>query len=198
MIKAVIFDADGMLLTGEMFSKRLSKEYGIDENLIEPFFDTRFRDYIVVGKADLKKEIKKYLGVWGWKRSLEELLTYWFQGNDLDLRVIEVIKKLRSQGIKCYLCTNQEKYRARYLINDLGFKSVFDNIFVSSFIGYKKPQREFFEHVMRELPEIKKGEILFWDDREKYIEGAKKFGFKTELYINFEGFREKIKKYFNI
>ena len=117
MIKIFLFDADGVvIIPSERFSDRFSREFNVDyEEKIPPFFENDFEPCLT-GRADLKEIIKPYLKRWGWKKSVDELLEYWFENeNHIDERVIEVIKKLRAIGIKCYLATNQEKYRTQYL-----------------------------------------------------------------------------------
>ena len=56
MIKIILFDADGVLLTGTMFSKYLQKYLGINEDIIQPFFDNEFQKCLT-GEADIKKEL---------------------------------------------------------------------------------------------------------------------------------------------
>ena len=74
----------------------------------------------------------------------------------------------------------------------MGFNKVFDKVFSSAEVGFKKPDKEFFQVIMKELKGVKKEEILFWDDREKNIIGAKKFGFKAYIYETFTDFKKKI------
>src|SRR6266699_6685441 len=66
---------------------------------------------------------------------------------------------------RCDLATNQEKYRTAYLLDQMGFERQFDGIFSSVYVGYMKHDTAFFEHVLRELKDVKPQEILFWDDQ---------------------------------
>ncbi len=78
MIKIVVFDVDGIVIRREMyFSQRFSREFGVPIEEILPFFENEFQ-LCLTGKADLKKEISKYFGRWGWKKSIDELFSYWF------------------------------------------------------------------------------------------------------------------------
>ncbi len=193
-IKAIIFDADGMIFTGPLFSVRLAKEYNIDYKKVLPFFENEFK-LCLVGKADLKEEIKKYFKPWNWRKSVEALLDYWFTKNEeIDKRIIKTITVLRKKGLKYYLAMNQEKYRTAYLNDILNFKNIFDYIFSSCNIGFKKPESGFYQYISNYLKEnkIKTNEVLYWDDREKNMVTAKKFGFQTELYRNFEDFKQKV------
>lgn len=196
MIKAIIFDADGMVIKkGLRFSDYLEKDSGISNEITKDFFDNEFQKCLI-GRADLKEELAKHIEKWGWTRSLEDLLDYWFSvENRADSDLISLIQILRKKGILCYLATNQEKYRTEYLKNVMGFTREFDEIFSSAYIGYKKPQSEFFEYVLKSLPaNLEKNEVSYWDDDEKHVEAAQQFGFQANFYTNLEDFREKVLK----
>ena len=188
MTKAVIFDTDGMVVITDMFSVKYCDEYKVPYENILPFFKNEFQPCLI-GKADLKEQIKPYLDKWGWEKSIEEFLEYWFQAeHHIDQRVIKTISQLRKSGIKCYLATNQEIYRTNYLKNEMGFKTVFDQIFSSAEIGFKKPQVEFFNVVIKEIG-LDRNEIQFWDDTQKNVLAAKEAGFDAHLYTKFEEFK---------
>jgi FMN phosphatase YigB (HAD superfamily) len=68
-------------------------------------------------------------------------------------------------------------------------------MYVSAHLGHKKTNKEFFEKLVKDLDNIKKDEILFWDDDIENINTAKEFGIKAELYTTFEDFKQKILKY---
>ena len=193
MIKAVIFDVDGMIVHGTRFSHRLAKKYNIFIETTAPFFAGVFQD-CVIGRADLKKELKAYFPQWHWTGSLEEILNFWFDEkyNIIDERFFPLIEKIREKNIKCYLATNNEKYRAENLLTQRGIGKYFDGIFTSYSFHCKKPEIKFYEKILENLPNIKKEEILFWDDDSKNIEKAKEFGFKTQIYADFAEFKKTI------
>lgn len=192
-LKAVIFDADGMVITNTTrFSESFSREFGVDYADMLPFFEGEFRQCLI-GKADLKAAIQPYLAKWNWDKSAEELLEFWFMSeHHIDEQVVAYVQQLRNQGIACYLGTNQEKHRTEYMRTKMGFSEVFDDIYSSAEIGYKKPHPEFFKYIFKKLSPIEKEEIWFWDDTEENVEGAKKFGFNAELYTDFNNFKTKM------
>ncbi len=61
--------------------------------------------------------------------------------------------------------------------------------------GSKQPEQEFYEFVFKDMNLKDKKEVIFWDDDEKNINGAKEFGFNAELYENIEDFKNKLKNY---
>jgi putative hydrolase of the HAD superfamily len=101
------------------------------------------------------------------------------------------IKKDR-KGHRCYLATNNEKHRTEYLIRDRGLGQWFDGVFSSADIGAKKPEGDYFDAILRKIPEHKE-DIIFWDDDAKNVEGAERCGLKAETYTDFDSFVQKMK-----
>ncbi len=195
MIKAIIFDADGVLVHREKyFSELLEEEYGVPLNKSLEFFNGEFVDCLV-GKKDLKKILPKYLKDWGWEKSLEELLTYWFERESKrDEELMDYIAKLHDKGIKIYIGTNNEKYRTEYLRDKMGLGQIAHKVYGSGHVGYAKPDHNFFKFILDDQG-LKKTEVLFWDDDEENVQAAKEFGIKAEVYKEFEEFKKVIRKY---
>lgn len=143
----------------------------------------------------MKEQIQKYLPQWGWSGSVDDILQYWFKAEHyVDQRFIENIVQLKEKGIGCYLATVQEKYRTEYMRNEMGFGKLFDDIFASAYIGYKKQQPEFWRAVMNSIPTKEKASVIIWDDEQEAIDAANKFGFDGYLYIGFEEYKNVMKK----
>ena len=187
MITTLILDADGVLINGESFSETLARDYDVDNDKEKEFFTTKFQDCLV-GKADLKEAITPYLSSFGWKRTTEDFLEYWFKaGHKLNEPLIEYVQKLRKSGIRVVLATNQEKYRTQYMLEHMGFEAAFDKVYSSAHLGLKKPAVEFFAKVVDDLG-VKKDHVLFWDDDQKNIDGALAYGVHAEFYGDYDAF----------
>lgn len=195
-IKAIIFDADGVMIKSSLkFNEIYQKEFNISSEVMKPFFNGPFQ-LCSIGQADLKEELGKVLSDWRWKGTSDELLRYWFKVcDDVDEKMVKVIENLRERGIKCYVATNQEKYRTQYMKEEMNFGKIFDKIYPSCEIGHKKPSAEFFRAVTNDLKEkegVSPQEIIFWDDEKENVEVAKKFGWQAFLYEDFEKFQKNI------
>lgn len=193
MVKAIIFDSDGIVTSSKMFSEELEKDFGIPAEKLLPFFKSVFQKCLI-GKADLKEELKNYVEEWGWKGTVDELTDYWFKvEHEINDKVVEKIKELRKKGIKCYLGTNQEQYRTNYLRDSMGFGELFDAVWSSAEVGVKKPSKEFFDAACKEISEdgkISKNEIMFWDNDEDNVQGAKEYGLQAYLYHDYDEFEQ--------
>lgn len=201
MIKVILFDCDGPIIKrGKYFSQRLHEETGvvIDSQNEKSFFKGIFLQ-CETGKADLKQVLPEWLPIWQWKGSVDDLLEYWFKGEaDVDQQMKDYISALRQKGIKCYLATNNEIYRTEYLANVVGLKNFLDGFFSSCYLGYLKPQIEYWAEVYKSLSDVSKSEVLMIDNLAPAIESAKEFGFNAEHYENFETFKKTMEEKYQI
>lgn len=199
MIKAVIYDSDGMITHDPGFSKTYSQTYNIPLDDMSPFFKTAFKDCLI-GKADLREELQKgWLEKWQWKKSVDEFLDYWFSvGDEVDQKVIESIAPIKAKNIQCVLATNNERRRTDYLVNKANYKEIFNAVYSSGYVGAKKPSAEFFQYVFDDLkkndPTLEKENVLFWDDDVENIEGAKSFGIIAQQYADFDTYNSKMRE----
>ncbi|MCA9355774.1 hypothetical protein KC865_04510 [Candidatus Kaiserbacteria bacterium] len=178
-MKALLLDADGVVLgKGEYFSDKFAREHNVQTEDIMSFFRGPFGD-CQAGKKDLKIELKPFLERWGWKGTVEDFLDYWFEDVSVDPDIERVVDLYRSKGVKCYMASNNEAYRARRIEKVLGDR--LDGYFFSADLKAKKDNPEFFTRILDEL-DLPGGEIGFVDNEQKNVDVAKEIGIDARLY----------------
>ncbi len=184
----ILCDADGVVIkSAYLFSERLVAEYGIPPERVAPFFQGKFLDCLV-GKADLKEELAKVIKDWGWPGSVDDLIRFWHtEGTVIDRDMTDFIQELRRAGARCYMVTDNEKYRGEYLEMVIGGGQVFEEIFYAAKVGARKRDPAFFPHVygvITKTETVPKDRILVIDDDQRSIEAAQAFGFDGHLYTD--------------
>lgn len=184
--RVILFDLDGVLtLPDEVFSLVYSRSKGLDYEPFERYFNNEWIE-VVTGKKDLKQSIVENKELWQWSGTPEELLAYWFRTEDArNQELLNLIGKFRAKGIRCYLTTDQEKYRGEY-IQDVMFKGLLDGYFISGELGYTKTNPKFFEivveHLQEKHPELSSQDIVFFDDSQSKLDTACSVGISGQLY----------------
>ena len=102
---------------------------------------------------------------------------------DLPKERIELLKKLK-QDFPIYLLSNTNSIHISEFRKKLGetkyqeFYNLFDKVYYSHEIGFRKPNKEAFQLILDEN-NLKANEVLFIDDSPQHIRGANKLGIQT-------------------
>lgn len=180
---AVLWDIDGVLIAPWQFRDKLEGEYGISPEVTGSFFADRFRDCLV-GEADLRYELRHRLGDWGWSDSVDRFMRLWFEAEKEPVaEVMDFVAELQRAGYPCYIASNQERYRARYLSETVGFSQVFDELFFSSRMGVRKPDSAFYVAIQEELGRSP-SELVLVDDSLANVEAARVLGWTAVHFRN--------------
>ena len=180
MIKAVIFDIDGVLIRPWGFRDALIRDRGITPEMTAPFFGGAFIDCIE-GRADLYEALPPFLPSWGWRGTASDFVAEWFSSERTPNEpVLELVGELR-RHLPCHVASNQERHRARYIATGMGFDQRFDRLFFSSDLGSGKPSDEFYTGVASQLGHTGP-ELLFFDDVESNVKAARRAGWHAELF----------------
>lgn len=95
----------------------------------------------------------------------------------------ELLSKLKAMGKKVYLLSNAQHSFTIPELYKLGIGDMFDAIYISSKLKFKKPGKRFFDSLIKG-EKLDVGEsLMIGNDIECDIEGAKKIGMDT-FYIN--------------
>jgi len=181
-MKVLLLDADGVILNkGEYFSERFAREYNLPLEDVVEFFKGPFL-LCQKGEADLKEELEPYLKKWDWDKGVDAFLKYWF---DSDLVFNEGIQstlsRFREKGIKCYLASNNEKYRAKEICRMLDEVGLLDGAYFSADLKVRKEDSKFFEYVLTNIG-VEAKDAYFVDNDQKNVDAALHLGVNASLY----------------
>ena len=187
-------DIDGVV-NEEVFAN--FTEFGISTEQMQPFWHGPFAEALI-GTADTKEIIQPFLQEWGWQGTIDEFFDHWHQEeHKTSPEMVNLINELKSQSIIVCAATNQEQYRTEYLKNAMGYDQLFDHVFSSCELGYKKPDPAFFTTILDHLS-IAPEEVLFFDNTQKHVDGALSLGIKAHFFKSPEQCREIIGRYITL
>ena len=95
--------------------------------------------------------------------------------------MLDAVRAVRDLGLRCGLATNQQNLRGTYMRNSLGFETIFDEQFYSFELGFAKPDAGYFQTIMERI-DVAPDRVLFIDDHEGNVAGAREIGIHSELF----------------
>ena len=112
----------------------------------------------------------------------DELFAYFARAESWELypEAIETLRALRERGLKLAVVSNFDS-RLRNILEGLGAASWFDGIFVSSAVGYAKPDRRIFDFVIKSRQLVATNVLHVGDSVTNDIDGATNAGVKAIL-----------------
>ncbi len=76
----------------------------------------------------------------------------------------EILDYLKSKNYKLYATTNGVSITQYKRIKESGLEPFFDKVFISEDTGHQKPEKEYFEYILKHIPEKDKAKILIVGD----------------------------------
>jgi putative hydrolase of the HAD superfamily len=196
VIKAVIFDIDGVVVYPWGFRNLLAREYNITPAMTAGFFTGPFID-CVEGRVDVVDALPPYLAEWGWPGDVASFIDRWHTAeHTLNHEVVAIVRALRERGLPCFAASVQERRRAGYLAREMGFATLFDGLFFSCDLGARKPQPAFYAAVTSRLAH-RPGELLFFDDMPAFVDAAREAGWTAELFTSVDQLRADVTRHTN-
>ena len=177
--KYLLFDLDDTLLDFGKAQVLAFKKLLEDENI--EYSDESFEKYETINKSLWRsfergeisnKEVTserfiRFFALFGMKVDGSEVdnrfRSYLAEGNQLFEGIVEMLEKL-SLTHKLYIASNGIGITQHTRLINNNLNKYFDKIFISEEIGSKKPDREFFDIILKEIGVEDKGEVLMIGD----------------------------------
>lgn len=194
MIKGICFDLDGVYFVKgkQRFIESLT-ELGVSEDEARRVFlqSDEMNELYKEGHMTDDEYWSWAATEWGIDKSVKELTDLLIKGYEEDSEVLHVIKKLRGNGYKTLICSNNFPARINGLHKKFNFLDNFDAVVLSYQVGVRKPHSEIFFKLIEESG-LTANEIVFADDHEANIDAAKSLGITAFHYENFKQFKNKL------
>ena len=201
MIRNIVFDLGGVIMTicQEEAIKRF-KSIGLKnvEDYLNPYTQTDIFGDIEEGKISAEQFRAKLSELIGKEVTYEECKFAWLgYRQDVPLRNLDILRKLKAQGYKLILLSNTNPFMMSWGLsgefdgNGNSLESYFDSLYLSYKLGVMKPNKKIFQYII-DNEKIQPSESLFIDDGERNINAARLLGFKTLCPINGEDWTKEL------
>lgn len=160
MINGITFDLDGVyFINGK-------------EEVVQVFLKSdRMNKEYKEGKIDDQEFWSWAVGEWGINKTVEEVVELLISGYEVAQSVRHVVKKVRANGYKTLVCSNNFPAGVNGLHQRFGFLDDFDVAVFSFEVGFAKPSKRIFRELVRRT-NLKPEEIVFADDNLNNLAGA--------------------------
>jgi epoxide hydrolase-like predicted phosphatase len=196
MIKAICFDLDGVYFVNgkSNFIKNIGK-YGVSEDDAKRVFlkSDEMNKMYKQGKMTDDEYWAWAIDQWKVDLSVQELIDLLIEGYEVNENLVKVVKEVRGKGYKTLICTNNFPARIKGLDKRFGLLDNFDACVFSYEVGATKPSTKIFQKLV-DRSGVTAEEIVFADDNNANLAGAKEAGIQTFFYEGFEHFICKLKE----
>ncbi len=183
MLKAVIFDLNGIFLISEKLSDRFAREFGVPTSEFLPALN-EIMDKVRKPNAERAFTYwSPYLQKWNLNLTEQDLWDFWFKAEKPSQEMLNLAAGIKTKGLKVFLLSNNFKERAEYYGYYPWMKDVVDKAYYSWQTGFIKPDLQAWKNVLEEN-NLQPDECMYFDDQEKNIVAAEAIGIKAYLFAD--------------
>lgn len=181
MIKAIIFDLNGIFVTSPKLSDRFAADFGVPIATFLPKLSEIMNKVRQPNAGPSFQYWEPVLAEWGVKLSEQQFWDYWFKTEQTSNEIVEFTTSLRNKGIKIFILSNNFKERADYYSHYPWLRDAVDKVYFSWQTGLVKPNPEAWINVLKEN-NLAADECLYFDDQEKNLKAAESIGIKSFMF----------------
>ncbi|MEN8199566.1 MAG: HAD-IA family hydrolase [Thermodesulfobacteriota bacterium] len=196
MIKAICFDLDGVFFTEDSFPrfKQTVAELTEYPQLVDDVFHGSVMNNFKMNNINEGE-------YWDYARDTleitltnEEISKILRKSYSVDQDILDYVCKVKDTGYKTCLCSNNFVTRINELEKEFAFLKYFDIQIFSFDVGVLKPHVNIFKALV-EQSKVDVSEIVYSDDRESKLDGAKELGIHTFIFKNIEQFKHTLESF---
>lgn len=184
-IRALLFDADEVLQYPDPNRNAdLVRILGFMPEPIAEFVAEvhAAEDTTLTGLLDFLDVLPRVLSRWGVSDKAGEVRE-WLNAINVDHGILELVSQLRLRGYQCALATNQQSHRAKFMADQLRYRTLFERCFFSCEMGLAKPDPRYFQAILKEL-QAEADDVVFIDDKPSNVRAATSLGIHGICFAN--------------
>lgn len=196
MIRAVCFDLDGLFFTERSFSDfkmRISDQTNQSDLIDDVFHGSMMSNFKtnIITEETYWDYVRQTLEV---TLTNEEIFKMLRESYVVNAHVKRYVCELKEAGYIICLCSNNFITRIRELEEEFAFLRHFDTRIFSYDIGVLKPNINIFQALVEQCG-VNASEIVYSDDSESNLSGAKELGIHTFIFNNINQFKLSLKNF---
>ena len=172
MIKAIIFDFFDVIRSDPYKAWLANHGFKREGKFLE------IVNKMDTGEIDVEAFIESLSKLSG--QSISDVDQEFASVSQVNFEIIELIQRLHTT-YKTGLLSNAPSKYIREILKENNLEQYFNEIVISSEVGYVKPSKEIFEIILHRLG-INASQAVFIDDSKTHIDGAEKVGIKSIHY----------------
>lgn len=192
MIKAIIFDLNGVFIQSPMLSERFAEDFKIPSEKFLPALKEIMAQVRQPNANGLYSYWKPYFDTRKIPLSEQEFYDYWFKAETDIPAMLEIAENLKEQGLKIFILSNNLRERTKYYEETFAFlKTLPEKIYYSWQTSFVKPDERAYKLILEEN-NLKPEECIYFDDSEKNVAVANSLDIKSYKFENIEKLKKQL------
>ena len=181
MLKAVIFDLNGVFILSPKLSDRFEADFQVPSSIFLPALNQIMEKVRAPDAGSAFSYWKSFLTEWGVTLSEKEFWNYWFGAESPSEDMITVARSLKEKGLKIITLSNNFKERAEFYGHYPWMSGLMDKTYFSWETGFVKPNPEAWKKVLSDFS-LTAENVVYFDDQEKNLEAARSIGIEAYMF----------------
>ena len=183
MIKAILFDLDGVLTTDATGTTSIVKYIDEHTNIDKDLFEKAYRKHnwkLLYGRITHKEMWSTLCSDMNLTLDIG-ILREAFNETPMDFEMISLIKYLKGMGYIVGMITDNKSDRVKQLIDHNNLQDLFDVVTISADIGSGKKEKPIFDSALNEL-NLSYESCVFIDNNQGNLVIPNEYGMNTIFY----------------